>query len=99
VGLVLSARCPCGIDTEVFVGSGMHGPSTACLPAWCTSCKQLVTAPTQKGKPRCERCRTPVEVICLYDPAGLRETPPEEPVPCPSCRATSLRFTFSGVWD
>lgn len=99
MGLVLAAKCPCGIDTEVFSGSGMDGPDSACLPAWCTTCVKLVSAPTQEGEPHCEHCRTPVEVIWLYDPAGLREVPPEEPVLCPRCGNTSLKFEFSGIWD
>lgn len=98
MGLVLSAKCPCGIDTQIFAGSGMKGGS-ACLPAWCTVCERLVAAPTEHGAPHCEECRTPVEVIKLYDPTGLREIPPEEPVTCPRCGAQSLRFEFSGIWD
>ena len=98
MGLVLSAKCPCGIDTKVFSGSGMDDGS-ACLPAWCTACASLVSAPTQKGPTHCEKCRALVEVIWLYDPAGLREIPPEEPVTCPRCGAMSLRFEVSGVWD
>jgi hypothetical protein len=98
MGLVLSAKCPCGIDAEVFAGSGMDQDS-ACLPAWCKGCERLVTAPTQRGEPRCESCQAAVDVIKLYEPTGLREIVPEDPVQCPRCGAPSLRFEFSGVWD
>lgn len=98
MGLMLSAQCPCGIDAEVFAGSGMNEGS-ACLPSWCAACQKLVTAPVAHGPPYCEACRAPVQVIELYDPTGLREIAPDEPVLCPRCGAVSLRFAFSGVWD
>lgn len=98
MGLVLAAKCPCGIDTEIFAGSGMNEGS-ACLPAWCATCRKLVTAPVQHGPRYCEECRAPVQVIELYDPTGLREVPPDEPVLCPACGTRRLAFTASGIWD
>jgi hypothetical protein len=98
MGLVLAAKCPCGVEGQVFAGSGMTEGS-ACLPAWCSTCQRLVTAPVQQGDPHCEQCRALVKPIHLYEPTGLREIVPEEPVACPRCGEQSLRFEFDGVWD
>lgn len=99
MGLMLTAQCPCGIDTQVFSGSGGAGPSTACLPAWCKACSRIVTALTEQGPTRCEDCQPPVQVIHLYEPTGLVEHPPEGPVPCPRCGHPTLQFTPTGIWD
>src|SRR4051794_36625178 len=98
MGMILTGKCPCGVKGEVESGSGMTEGS-ACLPAWCKRCKRLVSAPVQQGAPHCGKCHAPVDVIELYDPTGLRETVPEEPVVCPRCGEKRLRFEFAGIWD
>jgi len=98
MGSILSAHCPCGLTTEVSSGSGML-PGSACSPAWCNGCKQLVTTRAERKRPRCSQCRGP---LLLVQPPEATDSPlgkPAAPITCPRCGKHSLRFTECGLWD
>ncbi len=97
MGLILAAKCECGIDNEVRCGSGMV-EGNDCLPAWCGRCQSLMSVQKQHGPPHCEACKAPVEVISL-DLAAFDEVTPAQPLLCPRCRNTTLQLTCVGLWD
>lgn len=98
MGLILSAKCPCGVEAEVVAGSGMLEGS-ACLPAWCKARQRLDTARAQSRRPRCKQCRGALQLLKLFDSPELREEVTEAPLPCPRCGEPTLRFEPIGLWD
>ena len=94
VGEMLRISCEaCGLDREVFHGSGMAGVGgTLCT---CRRCKRLVLKkwsvhddPAKWDNFRCPYCKHPIEPTIEDDKAS----------DCPSCNGP-LAIESIGIWD
>jgi hypothetical protein len=96
MGLILEAKCNCGVAKRLFLGVGEQGGSPH-APAWCQRCNDLVTVSSVQEPPQCETCGAAAMALPYAEPLGLG--PAEPPRRCPRCDQVKLVLSFAGLWD
>jgi hypothetical protein len=112
MGSEVFARCACGLNETIAIGSGMSDFPRVCLfPALCRHCNQLAEADLGKSPPRCPECHGG-ELVPYSGPA-LSAGDGDEIVTrwgdlalydghyhCPGCGRMTLQFMETGLrWD
>jgi len=114
-GDIVSAKCECGFEAELFIGAGKSDYKTSCkFPFYCNDCSSLTLINALDEKQNCRKCNS--ENVISYENDSLRAGKSNKSVfgwnvngktflltddsyLCPQCKEFKLSFTQIGNWD
>ena len=72
MGLEVTAKCQCGVDTSVLIGGGLSDFMTVCyFPCLCESCRAVVAVNLLAKQRQCPECKS--SKVIPYDDQTLSE--------------------------
>jgi len=77
MGLMVIAKCECGLETDLVIGGGsIKSVETCYFPCLCENCQNIVMVNLLADEPRCPECNAPDPIP--YDDPGLSDFPGDD---------------------
>ncbi len=112
MGSIISAKCNCGFEKEMFLGGGMQNFTTYCnFPVYCEECRILFESNLFDKEIFCPKCKgtktIPYDKKCLQRGTPIFEwnigdktlTLTDGNYLCPKCGSFTMGFVDIGCFD